>query len=289
VRSHDVDPPPNFVTAMYVGGSSLAIVGQNEFAPHTGPMRLFYLFDSFLGVSLISLTLTYLMQVYSALRERNALGMKVHLLADETGDAARLIGRLGREGTGCTHLSEVATEITNVSVSHQFYPVLFFFRFPDAHYSVSRFSLIALDAVSLIESALDAPRFEALRASATVAHLWRASLGLVTTLEDAFLPGGAPDPGDPPVTHEARERWRRRYFAALPQLRSAGVATTADEQAGAEAYVRHRARWDRHIAKLAPHMGYEMAEIDPCGNAFDRRKTKRARHGWPRRRDAQPL
>ena len=261
----------NFITAMYVGGSSLAIVGQNEFAPQTGGARMLYLFDSFVGISMMSLTLTYLMQVYSALRERNALGMKVHLLTDETGDAADLIGRLGQDGelgNGSEPFSELAMDVTNVNVSHHFYPVLFFFRFPEPDYSVSRFSLLTLDAVTLIQSALDARTYAALRASGAVAHLWRASLGLVTTLEDAFLPGGAAD-SDDSVPPEARERWRCRYFAALPRLRQAGIKTTEDEREGAEIYIRLRSSWDRHIAKLVPHMGYEMAEIDPSGHGRD--------------------
>jgi hypothetical protein len=261
----------DFVTAMYVAGSSLAIVGQNEFAPQTGGTRMLYLFDSFVGISTMSLTLTYLMQVYSALRERNAFGMKVHLLSDETGDAAELIARLGQDGElaiGCTQFSELAMDVTNVNVSHHFYPVLFFFRFPEPDYSVSRFSLLALDAVTLIESALDREIFAALRTSGAVAHLWRASLGLVTTLEDAFLPGGAAD-SDDSVPPEAGERWRRRYFAALPRLRQAGIQTTQNERAGAEMYIRLRSSWDRHIAKLVPHMGYEMAEIDPSGCGRD--------------------
>jgi hypothetical protein len=267
VRSNESDKPTDFLTAMYVGGSSLAIVGQNEFAPHTGAARMFYLFNSFIGVTVMSLTLTYLMQVYSALRERNALGMKVHLLAAESGDAAELLARLGREGRlsgGCTDFSQLAMDVTSVNVSHHFYPVLFFFRFPEPSYSVSRFSLVALDTVSLIESALDEHRFAALIGSAPLSQLWRASLGLVTTLEDAFLPGGAADPNEP-APPEAVERWRRRYFAALPRLRRAGVQTTTDEQAGVERYTKLRSCWDRHIAKLAPHMGYEMTEIDPTG------------------------
>jgi hypothetical protein len=254
---------------MYVGGSSLAIVGQNEFAPQTGACRMLYLFDSFVGVSMMSLTLTYLMQVYSALRERNALGMKVHLLAGETGDAAELIGRLGGQdrlirGGGSADFSAFALEVTNVNVSHHFYPVLFFFRFPEAQYSVSRFSLVALDAVSLIESALDVRRFAGLQGSAPLTQLWRATIGLLTTLEDAFLPGGAADPNEP-APPEALARWRRRYFAALPRLRRAGVQTVEDENAGAERYVQLRASWERHIAKLAPYMGFSMAEIDPEG------------------------
>jgi hypothetical protein len=283
VLARDATPQADILTAMYVAGSSLAIVGQNEFAPRTDGARMLYLFTSFAGVSLVSLTLTYLMQVYSALRERTAVAVKVDLLADETGDAAELIARLGRDG----HLAgpfvefgELGMDITRVNVSHHFYPVLFFFRFPEAQYSVSRFSLVALDAVSPLESAIDEAAFAGIRESAALSHLWRAAVGLVTTLDDAFLPGGAPDPNDP-VDATTLQCWRRRYFVALSRLQHAGIRTTADEEAGAQRYVRLRRRWGSKIAKLAPHMGYTMDEIDPASAFTDDRAPTPRRHHRP--------
>jgi hypothetical protein len=39
--------------------------------------------------------------------------------------------------------------------THHFYPVLFYFRFREPYYSVSRFALVSPDTVTLIKSALD--------------------------------------------------------------------------------------------------------------------------------------
>jgi hypothetical protein len=55
--------------------------------------------------------------------------------------------------------------------AHQFYPVLFYFRFHQARYSVSRISLVALDAATLIKSALDDERCGWLKESASVTQL----------------------------------------------------------------------------------------------------------------------
>ena len=98
-----------------------------------------------------------------------------------------------------------------------------------------------------------------------MAQLWQVSMLLVTTLENTFLPGGAPDRQDLPDM-QTQDRWRRRYVAALHRLRQAGIRTVADEQAGAETYVSLRAGWDAHIATLAPSMAYGMDEIDPVGS-----------------------
>jgi hypothetical protein len=150
------------VTAWSAGltlGAALVIhpaLGDGVQASTGGPTpRLLYWFNSVVGMSVLSLTLTYLMQVYSALRERNVLGLKLHLATGETGDAAELLARLGPRGEFDTGLlSETAAELAATKDGHHFYPVLFYFRFDTPIYSVSRVCLVALDAVTLIRTAL---------------------------------------------------------------------------------------------------------------------------------------
>jgi hypothetical protein len=88
----------DFASAMYAAAASTSILGGSEFTPKTALFRLFFVFNSLVGLSTISLTLTYLMQIYSTLRQRNALGLKFYLLSGETGDAAELLARLGAGG-----------------------------------------------------------------------------------------------------------------------------------------------------------------------------------------------
>jgi hypothetical protein len=95
--------------------------------------------------------------------------------------------------------------------------------------------------------------------SAAVQQLWSVSLMLVSTLDDTFL-DQAPEAGS---DHKA-EPWRARYFAAVQRLRQAGLPLVADEETGAELYVKLRRRWDPLIAALAPAMAYSMDEIDPA-------------------------
>ena len=260
-------PEPD-VTALLAGGSSTSIVGAGDFTPQTNSFRMFYLFTSLVGTSIISLTLTYLLQVYTALQRRNALGLKLHLFAAETGDDAELLAGLGPQGKfdgGYNNLSEMAAEMSNVKESHHFYTVLSFFRFRNSYYSVSQSTLLALDTVTLIKSALDDIKYAWLKESAAVTQLWRASMLLLTTLSDTFFPRGAPDSQDTP-DEEMRKRWCKRYFAGLRRLKQAGIETIADEKAGAETYVSLRAEWDHRITMLAPTLAYCMEEIDPAGS-----------------------
>ena len=102
IRSSSGNTPTDFVSALYAGGSSISIVGSADFSPQVAHYRLIYLFNSIVGLSVTSLTLTYLMQIYSQLQQRNTFGLKVYLATSETGDAAALIAGLAPGVNGVT-------------------------------------------------------------------------------------------------------------------------------------------------------------------------------------------
>jgi len=204
------------------------------------------------------------MQIYSALKSRNSLGLAIQTLSDDTGDAAELIAGLGPHGqfdSGLSNLSNLASNAVEVKESHHFYPLLFYFRFAEPYYSVSQTATVLLDSVSLLKSALSDEDYSSLKESATVVQCWRAATLLVGTLEEVFLHTHPAQFRSPPDAG-ARERWRTRYMGALERMRQAGIKTIADPVAGFEAYVSLRERWDGKIARLGASMLYEADEID---------------------------
>src|SRR3712207_5622034 len=125
------------------------------------------------------------MQVYNALQRRNKLRLNLELSSAEKGDPAELIAGLGPEGkfdAGHSDLSEIAREVAGAKESHHFYPVLVYFRCNEPYYSMSRSTLVALDTVTLIKSALDDDEYAWLKESAAVAQLCGGSMMLVKTL-----------------------------------------------------------------------------------------------------------
>ena len=267
VRATSGDTSRDFITAMYAGGSSVSIVGPSDFTPHTATMRIIFLFNSLVGVAITFLTLTYLMQVYTALSRRNTLGLNVHLASAETGDAAELIAHLGPEGkfeATYASLATLAEHMTTAKESHHFYPVLVYFRFRQPIYSVSRFTLVLLDAATLIKSALSDKEYRWFKNSIAVEQVWDSATMLLETVADNFLPRetrGSPHAPD----DDTCDLWRRRYFAALRTLRRAGIQTVDDEQAGAEFYVNLRRQWNDYISHMAPMLAYSTEDIDPVG------------------------
>jgi hypothetical protein len=261
IRATSGDTPNDFITALYVGGSSLSFIGASDFIPRTGPLRLFFLFTSLIGVSMVTLTVTYLMELYASLRARNALGLRVHLLTSETGDAADLIAGLGSRGSfaqGYVDLADWAKEVIQVKEAHHFYPILFYFRFQESFYSVSYASLVALDTVSLVKSALDNQEYAWLKECSPIDQLWTATFLELRTFAENFL--AKADLHTPP-DEATLERWQRRYTAAVERIQHAGIKTS---ESGLEEYLTMRAEWDRWITQLAPQFAYDLDKIDPA-------------------------
>jgi hypothetical protein len=255
------DTPRDFTTALYVGGNSVSIIGGSNYGPQTGMMRMYLLFNSIIGPSVISLTLTYLLQVYNALQRRNALGLHFHLLSRETDDAAELLAGLGPGGEfreGHSTISELATRMSEIKEAHHFYPVLFYFRFRQPFYSVSSSAFTALDLVSLLKSGLSDEKYHWLKESAAVAQLWSASLLTLRLLEKAFVQENFAN------RTSSELAWRERYAKAVQRLQAAGISTGKDERAGAERYVASRREWDADVQTLSRTMRLNLRSVDPA-------------------------
>jgi hypothetical protein len=282
VRATSEASRSDLITAIYAGGSSIAVVGVSDYSPETVSFRILFLFNSLVGLSMISLTLTYLMQVYSALNRRNVFGLDVQLGCGEKGDAAELVARLGPNGKfemGYANLSQLAHEMTQAKESHHFYPVLFYFRFREPAYAIPRFTLVSLDAVALIRTALDDDEYAWLKQSGAVAQLDSSTRLLLETVWNTFLRGVVHEPTHSPDP-KTRDLWHRRYFAALRRLRQAGIRTIADEQAGVENYVNLRSEWNGYVSRMGTLLAYSPEEIDPVGThpeSSDEREEFQAR------------
>jgi hypothetical protein len=256
IRPSSGDTPRDFVTALIVAGNSLSIVGGGDYAPHTTGTRLLFLFNSLMGASVLSLVLSYLVQVYSALRERNALALTIDLMTGGTGDAAEMLARLGPDGDfsdAATELGNLVRSLAAVKEAHHFYPLLFYFRFEEPIYSVSRFGFVLLDFTTLTGRALDPQRHKALVRSASVQSLRRCVLLLLKTLDRHF-----PSAEASRAQRSDAPRYAESYDAALKTLRRAGIEVRPDDGG----YAEERGRWEPIIRRIAPTFGFDMDDLD---------------------------
>jgi len=205
------------------------------------------------------------MQIYSALQQRNAFGLRLWLLSSMTGNSAETLARIAPRGQfehGYDVLSDLAAGVSTLKEMHHFYPVLLFFRFPEAHYSLSFISSTLLDCVSLIESGLDEEKYGWVQESGAVSSLWEASMLLTDMIERTFLPAKSQSERSSGSETEAAE-WSAEYLTALQRLRASGIATTGDPDRGVEKYVRLRKEWAGRIRPMVLAMLYRTDEVNP--------------------------
>jgi len=257
VRPSSGNSSTDFITALLVAGNSLSIVGGGDYAPHTSATRILFLINSLIGASVLSLVLSYLVQVYSALRERNALALTIDLMTGGTGDAAAMLARLMPDGDADDATSELGNLVQSLAATkeaHHFYLLLFYFRFEEPRYAVSRFTFVLLDLITLIETGLDSHRYRTLEKSAPVSALRQAAFMLLETLDRNF-PSADHHTADPSATWRSRQT----YVAATKTLERAGIALQSD---GIEPYIVGRGKWEPLAQRVAPSLGYTMDEID---------------------------
>ncbi|WP_242128066.1 ion channel [Sphingobium sp. Sx8-8] len=246
----------DFVTALMVAGNSLSIVGGGDYSPHTPGTQLLFLLNSLVGASVLSLILSYLVQVYSGLRERNALALTIDLLTARTGDAAEMLARLGSGGDLSNATSELGNLVQPLAVTkeaHHFYPLLFYFRFEDPLYSVSRLTFILLDLTTLIDTTLDRQKYRSLLCSVPVSSLREGARLLLETLDRNFPTAGKSPANASDVSHS-----RESYAAAIAKLQQVGIDVHRDYGG----YADQRARWEPLIRRVALTLGYSIDEID---------------------------
>ena len=254
IRPSIGDTPTDLVTALLVAVNSLSIVGGGDYAPHTTGTRLLFLLNSLIGASVLSLVLSYLVQVYSALHERNALALTVDLMTGETGDAAEMLARLGPGGDfgdATSALDNLVRPLAMTKEAHHFYPLLFYFRFREPRYAVSRICFVLLDLTTLIETGLDRHKYQSLVGSAPVESLRRCALLLLETLDRHFPTRTAPAPT--PCQH-----FEESYAAATRTLARMGIEALPVSAS----YAEHRSRWDPLLRRVGPALGYAIDEIE---------------------------
>jgi hypothetical protein len=235
----------------------MSIVSASDYSPHTAATRLLFMFNALAGASALSLTLSYLIQVYSALRERNTVALTVDMMTDCTGDAARALTRLGSDGKfqgGYSELANLASSVAALKEAHHFYPLLFYFRFREPRYSVSRICFVILDLTTLIRTGLDQEQFGWLSRSSAVTRLGQGGELLLHVLR-LGLPTRQ---WSQPNHDEQISRMTDHYAACCHELRASGLKTTTDRL---EKYVAERLQWERQIFCVAPVLGYTLEDV----------------------------
>lgn len=231
-------PTGSFPQALYIAGSALVTVGLSE-TDATGPARWLTLAGGFCGLAVMTMAVTYLLEVQTAVARRDAGVLKLTASAGKPPTAIGLLRRYaevdGRAGLAGA-LRDARDWCAAAQQSHAAHPSLIYFRSVGAETGWPASLGAVLDAAVVLQIARDVP--PAVVAAARLlqdqgAQMAEALAGMI---------GLAPESAAT-ATAEAQGAWA--------DLRAAGYDLPPD--GGVERFVAARAGYIAQVRALAAH------------------------------------
>jgi hypothetical protein len=258
IQASQGQTPTDFATAIYYSGFTLTTLGVGDLIPKTGFWRSITVLEAAIGFSIITATITYLLSVYGALNRRNTFALSLYHRSGNRANAVDLLIGLkgfGRFELATQDISGITRDLLFLLESHHSYPVLHYFRFREARYSLSQMALVSLDLATLIKTALHPQIYQPLIDSSAVAELENGGLDLLSQVANSFL--------NENVLNQTLQRqdWRQRYYKAVERLQNHNIETVSDLETGADHYVAMREQWDSIVVALAKYMDYSWNDI----------------------------
>jgi hypothetical protein len=245
MRLHFRPPLGSIPNAVYMVGSSLVTIGVSE-EDALGAGRWVVLGAGFCGLAVMTMAVTYLLQVQSSVSKRDVGIIKLNTVAGEPPSAVTLLVRFAAIGAR-DDLAEVLREGRNwcatVCQSHSNHPSLIYFQSIGTGPGWPAALGALLDLALLSEQCLDDPplRGAALLLREEGARMARDLVGVI-----GLRPGNTG--GDEALLKQSAE-----------QLRSAGYRIRADTDFAAMA--SQRGEYESCVNALAEHLGKPTAVL----------------------------
>ena len=262
----DAHAEPGWADAIYYSGITLTTVGFGDIVPRPPALRFLALFEAASGLVVISLGITYMLTVYSALERKRSVALSLYHQAGGGADVAGLIAHHFVEGRfyGLRDtLRTVTRDLQGLLESHIDHPVIHYFHPVEVYKSTPRVLFLLLETCAVIRAALDREESQDLRNYPEVRTLEASVRHVLTELVESLDLERRTRPRKPTEQEAAEDerRWRRRYEQTLARLAEAGIKTREDAEAGFEEYRRQREEWESKLRRLALHLGYDWDEV----------------------------
>ncbi|HEX8337484.1 MAG TPA: potassium channel family protein [Pyrinomonadaceae bacterium] len=257
---------PGWSDAIYFSGVTLTTVGYGDVVPRIPALRFLALFEAASGLIVISLAITYILTVYSALERKRAVAVSLYHQAGEGADVAGFIAHHFVEGRfyGLRDaLRTVTRDLQALHESHIDHPVIHYFHPVEVYKGTPRVLFLLLETCSVIRAVLDREENSDLRNYPEVRTLDAGVGHVLTQLVDSLDLERRERPRRPTEqeAEEANRRWLHRFEQTMARLRESGIKTRRDPEQGWEEYRARREDWESKLRRLAIHLGYDWEEV----------------------------
>jgi hypothetical protein len=192
--------PAGLSGRVYYVGFVLFTLGTGDYVPVGEPWEVLSAVASFTGLFVVTLAITYVLSVVSAVAAKRQLAGAIYSLGATPGEVVvRAWDRSGFEGLG-QHLSGIAQALGMHTQRHLAYPVLHYFHSGERRSAFAPNAAVLGDALLLLAEGV-AP--DARPAPAEVGPVRRTLDGFLDTLSDAFISPADEAPAPPSLQHVA--------------------------------------------------------------------------------------
>lgn len=129
----------SFGTALYLSAIHLSSLGSTDIVSTTMSLRLLTASETFVGLGILTLTVSYLLNVYRVLQAQNSLAAALHHQAEDGGDPRSILAPHfvdGRPEGLSTHLREFHRSLVNQAEGMRRYPIVYYFQSRRAYRSI---------------------------------------------------------------------------------------------------------------------------------------------------------
>jgi hypothetical protein len=252
-----------FIDSLYFSGTTLTTLGFGDISPRAPEMKIVAIIEAISGFGLISLAVTYLIVVYSALERKRAIALSLYHSAEGGADVVGFIkhhfvaGRLS--GLSAT-LGAAARDLQQILESHVEHPIIHYFHPIQVYKGMPRVLFLSLEICGVIKSCLDQREYADLEDHPVVLTMESSALHVLNELAahlDLVKRGADSFQAQP----EEVARWKARYEQTLARLDEAGIKTEPDRAKGWEIYQAERGEWERQLSRFAHYLGYDWDEV----------------------------
>jgi hypothetical protein len=238
----------SFGDAVFAAGSALVTIGQSSDVVHGGA-RWVVLAAGFCGLGVMTMAVTYLLEVQSSIARRDSGILKLRTSAGEPPSAVALLEKfaaIGAAGELSRILRDGRDWCASVRQSHASHPSLIYFRSTGTGSGWPAALGALLDLALILERCLDMPdlRGLAILLREDASHMCRELSRLIALDPDP----ARPDRGD----------------AAAMAARLAAAGYKGQDGFDAAAFAHERESYSEWVRALARHLGRENARLLPA-------------------------
>ncbi|HKG12299.1 MAG TPA: hypothetical protein VKB12_03140, partial [Pyrinomonadaceae bacterium] len=224
------------------------------------------LFEAASGFALISLAITYLLAVNTALERKRTVALSLYHQAGEGADAAGYIAHHFVDGRfyGLRDALRTSTrDLQALLESHVEHPVIHYFHPVEVYRSLPRILFLLLETCSVIRTSLDREESADLRNFPEVRTLEASARHVMNQLVESLELERRMRPRKA-LGNEGEDderRWRRRFEQTLARLEESGIKTRDDKEAAWKEYRAQREEWESRLERLSLYLGFDWEEV----------------------------